>query len=117
MHGNGRNATHAAPPQHSQRQQQQRYFAQHDFDGSAKLTTTLVHAISNVTGADVTEAEHSLDDHVDSRALDRLFRPRSDGTPRASGQVNFTLWGHQVTVYSDGQITIVPCQQPPVAQG
>lgn len=116
MHGNGRNATHAAQPQ-PQQGQQQRYYAQHDFDGPAELTTTLVHAISNVTGADVTEAEHVLDDHVDARALNRLFRPKPDGSPRGGGQLNFTLWGHQVTVYSDGQITIVPCQQPPVAQG
>lgn len=114
MHGNGRSAPPAVPPE-PVRQPQQHYYAQHDFQGTAQLTTTLVHALSNVTGADVTEAEAVLEDHLDARALDVLFRPRPDGTPRASCHLGFTAWGHEVTVYSDGQITIVPCQQQPPA--
>lgn len=114
MHGNGRNAPPAAPSQHTQEPPQQ-YYAQHDFDGPAELTTTLVHAISNVTGADVTEAEAVLDDHVDLRALDTLFRPKLDGTPRSSGRLAFSVWGHEVTVFSDGRITIAPSPQQPTA--
>lgn len=112
MHGNGPDVTHAAPPQNQQPDTQQ-YYAQHDFDGTATLTATLVHAISNVTGADVTEAEQTLSDHADPEALDRLFRPRPDGTFRLAGQLTFTIWGHHVTVSNDGQISIVPPQQQP----
>lgn len=100
-----------------QAQGTQTYVVQHDFDGSAKLTTTLVHALSDVTGIDVTDAGFTLSDHVDPDALDRLFRPRDDDTPRLNGHLAFTVWGYQVTVYSDGQITIVPPQQAPPAQG
>lgn len=112
MHGNGPNVTQAAPPQHVQQETQQ-YYAQHDFDGSATLTTTLCHAIANVTGADVTEAERTLSDHADPQALDLLFRPQPDGSFRLPGQVSFTMWGHRVTVASDGQISIVPPQRQP----
>jgi len=112
MHGNGSNVARAAPPQNQQSETRQ-YYAQHDFDGTATLTTTLVHAISNVTGADVTEAEQTLSDHADPEALDRLFRPRPDGTFRLGGELTFTIWGHRVTVANDGQISIVPPQHPP----
>lgn len=115
MHGNGPNAQQTSQPQNRPPDTRQ-YYAQHDFDGTASLTTTLVHAISNVTGADVTEAEQTLSDHADPDALDRLFRPRPDGSFRLAGQVTFTIWGHRVTVCNDGQISIVPPRQVPVGQ-
>lgn len=113
MHANGPHATQA-PTQSPHQPAPQQYVAHHEFGGSADLTTTIVHAISNVTGADVTEAEFSLADHVDPTALDRLFRDRPDGTPRSSGQVSFDVFGHRVTVFGDGRITIVPIQREPV---
>ena len=79
--------------------QTQTYYVQHDFDGPAKLTTTLAHGFR-------------LNDHVDPDALDRLFKPKDDGTFRMNGHLSFTIWGYQATVYSDGQIAIVPPQQP-----
>lgn len=89
------------------------YTFTHDFDGSAELTTTLAHAISDVTGVDVTDTAFTLSDHVDPEALDRLFKPSSEGTSQIDGQFSFIVWEYRVTVYSDGQITIVPPQQPP----
>lgn len=86
----------------------QPYYVHHDFDGSAELTTTLVHAISDITGTDVTDTGFTLNDYVDPDALDRLFAPKADGTPRANGHVSFSIWGHHVTVYSSGEIAIVP---------
>lgn len=113
-----RNETHVK--QQSQRNYQvrdtQTYFVTHDFDGPAKLTTTLAHALSDVSGIDVTDTGFTLTDHVDPDALDRLFTPKDDGTPRMSGHLTFTVWGYQVTVYSDGQIAIVPPQQAPQQQ-
>lgn len=113
MNRNQSNVEHAAAPQSQQTQGAQTYFVQHDFDGPAKLTTTLAHAISDVSGINVTDTGFQLNDHVDPEALDRLFKPKSDGTARMNGQLSFTIWGYQVTVYSDGQIAIVPPQQPP----
>lgn len=115
MYRNGQHAEHTAPQQY-QSPANQNYFVQHDFDGSAELTTTLAHAISDVTGIDVTDTGFTLNDHVDPEALDRLFAPKEDGTPRTNGHVSFTIWGYQVTVYSSGQIAIVPPRQTPGTQ-
>jgi hypothetical protein len=114
MHGNSQNTT-PAPATQTKPRQPQPYFVQHEFGGTSELTTTLVHAISDVTGADVTQAEESLVDYVDPSALDSLFQPRSDGTPRPNGHVSFTLWDHQVTVYHNGQISITPPNHVPSA--
>ncbi len=111
MYRNGQHAEHAASQQQYQSRASQNYFVQHDFDGSAELTTTLAHAISDVTGIDVTDTGFTLNDHVNPEALDLLFKPKADGTPRTNGHVSFTVWGYQVTVYSNGQIAIVPPRQ------
>ncbi|MFB6179022.1 MAG: HalOD1 output domain-containing protein [Halorientalis sp.] len=93
------------PPTH------QPYVVHHDFTGSAELTTTLAHAISDVTGIDVTDTEFTLNDYVDPDALDNLFKPKSDGTPRTNGSLNVTILGCQVVVHSNGQIVLTPPQQ------
>ena len=115
MYRNGQHAEHTTPQQYQSRGTQN-YFVQHDFGGSAELTTTLAHAISDVTGIDVTDTGFTLNDHVDPEALDHLFRPKEDGTPRTNGHLSFTIWGYQVTVYSNGQIAIVPPRQVPATQ-
>lgn len=112
MHGNSQNTTTVPRPQ-SQPREPQPYFVQHEFGGASQLTTTLVHAISDVTGADVTQAEAGLANYVDPDALNRLFKPDSDGMPRPNGHVSFTIWDHQVTVYHNGQIAITPPSQIP----
>lgn len=114
MYRNGQHVEHNAPQQQSRGNQN--YFVRHDFEGSAELTTTLAHAISDVTGIDVTDTGFTLNDHVDPEALDRLFAPKEDGTPRTNGHVSFTIWNYQVTVYSNGQIAIVPPRQTPPGQ-
>jgi len=88
------------------------YRVKHDFDGSAELTTTLAHAISDVTGLDVTDTAFTLNDYVDLEALDRLFKPSDDGRQRIDGHLSFDVWGYEVTVHSDGQIEIVPPREP-----
>ena len=107
-----RNETHvkSQPQQNYRARNTGAYFVHHDFDGPAKLTTTLAHAISDVSGIDVTDTGFHLTDHVDPDALDQLFRPKDDGTPRMNGHLTFTVWGYEVTIYSDGQIAIVPPQ-------
>lgn len=89
------------------------YVVYHDFDGAAKLSTSVVHAISDATGVDPTDAGFCLNDHVDPDALDRLFTPKPDGTRRGSVDLTFTVWGYRVTVDSSGRITIVPPRPMP----
>lgn len=87
-------------------------YAYHDPDRSARLSTTVVHALADAMGGDVTETEFSLYDAVDPDALDRLFAPQGDGTERAPGHVAFRVMGHEVTVYHNGHIVITPPAPP-----
>jgi len=111
MQGNIRQARQQ-PTHHSNGQY---YHTHHDFDGSAHISTTIVHALADVAGADVTETEFALNDYVDSRALDRLFASKGDGMPRQGGTLTLTVSGYQVTIYGTGQIVIQPPRGQPRA--
>src|SRR6056297_3026416 len=98
-------------------QKQQPYVVHHEFGGTAELTTTLAHAISDVTGIDVTDTGFTLSDYVDPDAMDKLFQPKADGTQRTNGSLNLTILGCQVVIHSNGQIVITPPQQTAHYQG
>lgn len=87
---------------------EQRYVTYHDFDGAADLTTSVVHAISDVTGVDPTDAGFRLYDHVDPDALNNLFRQRSDDAPRNRATLSFTVWEYRVSIEGSGRITVLP---------
>jgi hypothetical protein len=87
------------------------YRTDHDRDGSAKLTTTLVHALADVMGRDVTEAGSLLYESVDPEAVNSIFSTTDDGTERDPGHIAFAVDGYRVTVYSDGDIVITPPEQ------
>ena len=98
-----------APSQHSTNYHSPAvYRAYHDPDGSATLSTTVIHALAECMGVDVTDGSLSLYDTVDPDALDALFRPRYDGTPRSGGTLIFFVHDHRVTVHSTGHIEIEP---------
>ena len=84
------------------------YRATHDPNGPATLSTTVIHAVADCLGTDVTDSRISLYDAVDPDALDSLFRPRHDGRPRSGGTLSFSVRDHYVTVSSDGEILIEP---------
>ncbi|WP_254766532.1 HalOD1 output domain-containing protein [Salinilacihabitans rarus] len=84
------------------------YRTYHDPDGPATLSTTVVHALADCMGVDVTDGRISLYDAVDPDALDALFRPRHDGSPRTGGHLVVFVHDHRVTVYGDGEIVIEP---------
>jgi len=106
---------HAAATVHRQNRSptRQNHHIDHDFDGSAEICTTLVHAIADVAGVDVTDVESALSDHFDIDALNSLFRTDTDGAVRRTGRIQFIILQCETTIYSDGRITIVPVQQPP----
>lgn len=82
------------------------FYAYHDPAGDARLSTTLVHALADVMGVDVTETGFVLAEQIDPEALDTLFSPPAgEGT---TGHVAFSIDGYRVTVYSDGTIVITP---------
>lgn len=47
-----------------------------------------------------------LHDVVDPQALDDLFTPRKNGKPRGTGRVTFEYCGYEITVESDGSVSI-----------
>ena len=107
-----RNATNTRSSMQSSAQETRAYYAQHDFSGPAKLSTTVVHALSDVANVDATEIETTLFQHVDPDGLNSLFSPLDSETPRATGHVAFSMLGYDLTIYSNGQIVISPRRQP-----
>jgi len=86
---------------------QPNYVTTHDPDGTSKLSTTVIHALADVMGSDVSETGFTLYDSVDPDALDRIFAP-GDDRDREGGHVAFTVQHYRVTVYGDGRIVITP---------
>lgn len=71
---------------------------------------TVIEAVAEAEGVSPEELRPptyaSLHDVVDPEALDSLFAPRSNGTPRPDGEVSFPFCGYRVTVEADGSITL-----------
>ncbi len=106
--GKGRTVMNGYAPSTSQSRSPSLYRATHDPNGPAALSTTVIHALADCMGVDVTDSRISLYDTVDPDALNELFRPRHDGTPRTGGTLTFVVDGHHVTVRGDGEIQIEP---------
>lgn len=83
------------------------YVAHHDVaeDG---LTVTLTMALAEVSDHSETDLIPEFPEHVDPDALDRLFRPRSDGKARKGGPLHLSIRGYDVTIFSSGRIEIRP---------
>ena len=93
-------------------EQNDRYVFHHDTDGPATITTTIVHALTSITDTDISQGEFSLYDSIDPDALDRLFRPKADGTDRTGGHVAFTALEHEIYVYANGDVIVYPPSTP-----
>lgn len=81
-------------------------------DGNRRpsLSLEVVTAIAEREDVDPTEIEppeyESLYDVCNPEALDALFAPREDGTPRSEGHVEFEYCGYDVVVTSDGSVEV-----------
>jgi hypothetical protein len=71
-----------------------------------ELSVTVVHAVLDVTGKEPTEV--NLNAAVQPDALNRIFGPTKDGTPREGGTLEFELAGCHVTVDGSGEIRVDP---------
>ncbi|NKE35549.1 hypothetical protein GWG54_06905 [Natronococcus sp. JC468] len=90
-----------------------RYVFHHEDDDTATLTARIVHALAEIADTDVSQGEFSLYDSIDPDALDRIFRPKADGTERTGGHIAFAALEHEVYVYADGDIVIYPPDAAP----
>ena len=75
--------------------------------GTRSLTDAVVEAVADERGVDETALE-PLYEVVEPDALERLFAPRPDGSPRTTGRVIFEMAGCEVTVRSDGKVRATP---------
>lgn len=107
--------------QHQQpapQQPHQPYTVNHDFDGVASVRATVAHALSDLTGRNVSEIEAMLSDRVDLQALDRLFSGTDCGADAATCTLTVTVEGYEMTLFGNGFISIVPVQaRPPAGTG
>lgn len=81
----------------------------HDPDGPATLSCAIAHALADAAALDIQRVLYLLDETLGRDALDRLFRPQSDGTPREGGHVGFALEAGvtlDVTAFANGEIHV-----------
>jgi hypothetical protein len=71
-----------------------------------ELSVTVVHAVLEATGKEA--ADVNLNAVVQPDALNCIFSPKHDGTPREGGRIEFDLAGCHVTVTGDGEIRVDP---------
>lgn len=57
---------------------------------------------------DPAELQPPLYEVIDPEALDSLFTPRTDGSVRTGGEVQFTYRGYRIRVTPSGDVRAVP---------
>ena len=76
-----------------------------DASDPGRLVDDVLEAVAGARGCHVAELDARLYDVIDPDCLDRLFRTRADGTPRAGGRVVFSMADCEVTVRNDRSVT------------
>lgn len=75
------------------------------------LSYLIIEAIAEKEGVDPINIEppqyDALYEVLNPEALDALFAPREDGTPRNAGHVTFTFCGYEIKVSSDRTVSII----------
>ena len=79
------------------------------------LNQTVVRAVADATETDPLDLTDRVYDCVDPDALDRLFAPVADGTPR-TGAVVFTMAGCRVVVESTRKVLVTPGAEPTISE-
>lgn len=80
------------------------YHVYHDFGSDTTLTTTILELLEQISEGNPKQ-NGALNDYVDPDALDALFQPKFDGSPRdSSGYVTLTVFGYDLVVHSDGHV-------------
>jgi hypothetical protein len=102
--GPGHAGTTGCLPRRTEQNQERRVLnrVNHDWESDQPLSTTVVEAITEVTGKRPEEIP-PLSDHIDPEALNDLFAPRANNTVE---RVTFEFAGHPVTVQATGVVTV-----------
>ena len=75
-------------------------------DPGTPLGAAIVRAVSRARGVPVDEVDVELNDYVDPDALEDVFAPRLDGTPREGGEVTFSVLDRRVRVTADRRVVV-----------
>lgn len=79
-------------------------------DDIQSLSYEVIAAVAEREGVDPTDIEppeyESLYESINPEALDSLFAPRSDGSKRTRGRVEFTYCGYRILVTSEGDVQV-----------
>lgn len=70
------------------------------------LAVEVMEAVASAKGVDVMALETTLYEVVDPDALEQLFAPLADGTPRAGGKLVLEIAGCEVVVEATGNVTV-----------
>lgn len=70
-----------------------------------RLAGAILDAVADARDCRVADLDTRLYDVIDPDCLERLFRTRADGTPRAGGRVVFSVADCEVAVDGDGTVT------------
>lgn len=91
--------------------------------GGESLSEGVVHAVSAVSGADpvpegssAAEGDRTLEplySVVDPDALDSVFRPTGSSSDRGAERVTLRYHGYEVTVCSEGRISVETVEESP----
>lgn len=80
---------------------------EYDIGTDEPVSTAVVRAVSAVEGREPGSLR-PLAEVLDSDALDTLFGPRGDGTPRPGGRLTFVYSNCRVTVDNGEYLTLHP---------
>lgn len=70
------------------------------------LSREVVMSVSRASGIDPIELHQGLHEVINPTALNALFQPTVDGTPRQEGTVEFLFHGYRVSAAADGTIIL-----------
>lgn len=71
------------------------------------ISMAVVRAVSTAEGTEPWSIP-PLADKLDPDALDALFEPGADGSPRSGGRISFVFAGYRVTVDNGEYLTVRP---------
>ena len=77
---------------------------------SQPLSTEIVVKVAEQEGVDPCELDQPLYNVVNPDSLEALFAPTSNAAVRADGYLEFTYYGYDITVKSDGHVDVSPSE-------
>lgn len=78
----------------------------YEVDSTERVSSGVIAAVAAASNTDPLQIE-PLAKQIDPEALDALFADQHDGTERMAGTVTFPFSGYEITVTSDGIVTVV----------